>query len=71
MNCVSESQEAIEEARFSLARFADPVDPIDPKFQSAAWGEIGQAHLQLRRLRSGRRMLSDALRLNPENGMAV
>jgi cytochrome c-type biogenesis protein CcmH/NrfG len=47
------------------------ADPVDPKIQSAAWGEIGQAHLQLRQYDQAAESYQNALRLNPENEMAL
>jgi tetratricopeptide (TPR) repeat protein len=65
---VGHPHEAIEEADAVLHASADP---IDPKVQSAAWGEIGQAHLQLRQYDQAAECYQNALRLNPENGMAL
>jgi tetratricopeptide (TPR) repeat protein len=65
---VGHPQEAIEESGAVLRASADPVDP---KLQSAAWGEIGQAHLQLRQYDQAAECHQNALRLNPENGMAL
>jgi protein O-mannosyl-transferase len=65
---VGHPQEAIEESGAVLRASADPVDP---KLQSAAWGEIGQAHLQLRQYDQAAECYQNALRLNPENGMAL
>jgi protein O-mannosyl-transferase len=65
---VGHPQEAIEEADAVLRASADPVDP---KVQSAAWGEIGQAHLQLRQYEQAAECYQNALRLNPENGIAL
>jgi tetratricopeptide (TPR) repeat protein len=62
---VGHPQEAIEEAEAVLR--ASP----DPKVQSAAWGEIGQAHLQSRHYGQAAECYQNALRLNPENGMAL
>jgi tetratricopeptide (TPR) repeat protein len=62
---VGHPQEAIEEAEAVLR--ASP----DPKVQSAAWGEIGQAHLQSRQYGQAEECYQNALRLNPENGMAL
>jgi tetratricopeptide (TPR) repeat protein len=68
---VGHPQEAIEEADTFLRASADPVDPVDPKLQSAAWGELGQARLQLRQYDQAADCYQNALRLNPENGMAL
>jgi tetratricopeptide (TPR) repeat protein len=65
---VGHPHEAIEEADAVLHASADP---IDPKVQSAAWGEIGQAHLQLRQYDQAAECYQNALRLNPENAMAL
>jgi len=65
---VGHPQEAIEEADAVLRASADPVDP---KVQSAAWGEIGQARLQLRQYDQAADCYQNALRLNPENGVAL
>jgi tetratricopeptide (TPR) repeat protein len=65
---VGHPQEAIEEADAVLQ--ASP-DPVDPKVQSAAWGEIGQGHLQLHQYDQAAEYYQNALRLNPENGMAL
>jgi tetratricopeptide (TPR) repeat protein len=65
---VGHPQEAIEESGAVLRASADPVDP---KLQSAAWGEMGQAHLQLRQYDQAAECYQNALRLNPENGMAL
>jgi protein O-mannosyl-transferase len=65
---VGHPQEAIEESGAVLRASADPVDP---KLQSAAWGEIGQAHLQLRQYDQAAECYQNALRLNSENGMAL
>ena len=65
---VGHPQEAIEEADAVLRASADPVDP---KVQSAAWGEIGQARLQLRQYDQAAECYQNALRLNSENGMAL
>jgi tetratricopeptide (TPR) repeat protein len=68
---VGHPQEAIEEADSVLRASADHVDPVDPKTQAAAWSEIGQAHLQLRQYDQAAECYQSALRLNPENGMAL
>ena len=65
---VGHPQEAIEEASAVLRISADPVDP---KVQSVAWAEIGQGHLQLRQYDQAAECYQNALRLNPENGMAL
>jgi len=68
---VGHPQEAIEEADAVLRASADRVDPVDPKTQAAAWSELGQAHLQLRQYDQAAECYQNALRLNPENGMAL
>src|ERR1700676_1617054 len=68
---VGHPQEAIEEADAVLHSSADPVEPVELKVQSAAWGEIGQAHLQLHQYDQAAECYQNALRLNPENGMAL
>src|ERR1700676_10487 len=68
---VGHPQEAIEEADAVLHSSADPVDPVELKVQSAAWGEIGQAHLQSHQYDQAAECYQNALRLNPENGMAL
>jgi tetratricopeptide (TPR) repeat protein len=65
---VGHPQEAIEEAGAVLRASADPVGPT---IQSAAWGEIGQARLQLRQYDQAAECYQNALRLNSENGMAL
>jgi protein O-mannosyl-transferase len=62
---VGHPQEAIEESDAVLR--GSP----DPKIQAAAWGEIGQAHLQLRQYDQAAECYQNGLRLNPENGMAL
>src|SRR5216683_3036461 len=68
---VGHPQEAIEECDSVLHASADPVDPIDQKMQAAAWSELGQAHLQLRHYDQAAESYQNALRLSPENGMAL
>ena len=68
---VGHPQEAIEESDSVLRASADRVDPIDLKIQAAAWSEIGQAHLQLRQYDQAAECYQNALRLNPEDGMAL
>ena len=68
---VGHPQEAIEESDALLHASADRVDSGDPKIQSAAWGEIGLAHLQLRQYDQAAGSYQNALRLNPDNGMAL
>ena len=59
------SQEAIEECDSVLRASADP------KVQAAAWSELGRAHLQLRHYDQAAESYQNALRLNPENAMAL
>ena len=58
-------QGAIEECDSVLRASADP------KVQAAAWSELGQAHLQLRHYDQAAESYQNALRLSPENGMAL
>jgi len=62
---VGHPQEAIEECD-SVLRL-----PVEPKLQAAAWSEIGQAHLQLRHYDQAAESYQNALRLSPENRMAL
>jgi tetratricopeptide (TPR) repeat protein len=68
---VGHPQDAIEECDSVLRASADRVDRVDPKTQAAAWSEIGQAHLQLRHYDQAAESYQNALRLSPENGMAL
>jgi Flp pilus assembly protein TadD len=43
----------------------------DPKLEAAAWGGLGQAHLQLRHYDQAAESYQNALRLNPDDGMAL
>jgi len=43
----------------------------DPKVQAAAWTELGQANLQMRRYDKAAESYQNALRLSPENGTAL
>jgi protein O-mannosyl-transferase len=65
---IGHPQDAIEECESVLRASADPVDP---KIQAIAWSEIGQAHLQLRNYDQAAQSYQYALRLSPENGMAL
>src|SRR5258706_7364754 len=65
---IGHPQDAIKECDSVLRASADPVDP---KTQAAAWSEIGQAHLQLRNYDQAAESYQNALRLSPENGMAL
>ena len=62
---VGHPQEAIEECNTVLRTSADP------KVQAATWSELGQAHLQLRHYDQAAESYQNALRLSPENGMAL
>jgi protein O-mannosyl-transferase len=62
---VGHPQEAVEESE-SVLRTS-----TDPKLQSAAWGELGQAHLQLRHYDQAAESFENALHLNPDDGMAL
>ena len=57
--------EAIEECESVLR------DPADSVTKAAAWSEIGQAHLQLHEYDLAAESFQNALRLNPDNGMAL
>ena len=62
---VGHPQEAIEECDSAMRASADP------KVHSAAWAALGQAHLQLRQYDRAAESYQNALRLNPEDGMAL
>jgi len=62
---VRHSQEAIEESNEALH------DSSDPKVQAAAWAESGLAHLQLHDFDQATGSYQNALRLNPDDGMAL
>jgi len=62
---VGHPQEAIEECDSVLRTAADP------KVQAVAWSELGQAHLQLRHYDQANEGYQNALRLNPEDEMAL
>jgi protein O-mannosyl-transferase len=62
---VGHLQEAIEECDAVLH------DSADPKLQGAAWSGLGQAHLQLRHYDQAAASYQSALRLNPDDGMAL
>lgn len=68
-------QEAIEECTSVLRDSSDPASPDpgspDPRVQAVAWSELGQAHLQLHQYDQAVESLDHALRLNPEDGMAL
>jgi protein O-mannosyl-transferase len=62
---VGHPQEAIEECNTVLH------DSADPKLQAIAWAELGHAHLQLRHYDQAGEGVQTALRLDPENPMAL
>jgi tetratricopeptide (TPR) repeat protein len=65
---VGHAQEAIEECN-SVLRASASVS--DPRLQSAAWSALGQAQLQLRQYEPAAESYQNALRLSPENEMAL
>ncbi len=62
---IGHAQDAIEECNSVLRNSADP------KAQAVAWSEMGLAHLQLRNYDGAATSYQNALRLSPENGMAL
>jgi tetratricopeptide (TPR) repeat protein len=64
---VGHAAEAIEECK-SVLRTANNGDP---RLQSAAWTTLGQAQLQLRQYDQAAESYQNALRLSPENEMAL
>jgi protein O-mannosyl-transferase len=54
----------------SMLHSTDP-SAADSKIQSVAWSELGQAHLQLRQYDQADEGYKKALRLNPEDAMAL
>jgi len=62
---VGHPEEAIEECDSVLRTSADP------NVQAVAWSERGQAHLQLRHYDQAAESYQNALRLNPEDEMAL
>ncbi len=62
---VGHPQEAIEECASALRASADS------KLQAVAWSELGQAHLQLGHYDRAAESYQNALRLSPENAMAL
>jgi protein O-mannosyl-transferase len=62
---VGHPQEAIEECDSFLRTSSDP------KFQAAAWTELGQANFQMRHYDQAAESYQNALRLSPENGTAL
>ncbi len=59
------TQEAIGDCQAALH------DSNDPKVQAAAWSGIGQANLQLQHYDQSAESYQNALRLNPDDGMAL
>lgn len=62
---IGHPKEAIEESD-SVLRSSSA-----PKVQAVAWSEVGQAHLQLRHYDQAAESYRNALRLSPENEMAL
>ena len=62
---VGHPQDAIEECDSALRASADP------KIQAVAWSERGHAHLLLRQYDQAAESYQNALRLSPEDGMAL
>jgi Flp pilus assembly protein TadD len=58
-------QDAVDECQSVLD------DSSDPKVEAVAYGEIGQAHLQMRQYDLASRAFSTALKLSPDNAMAL
>ena len=65
---VGHDEEAIEECNSVLRSSADNNDA---KIRAAAWSTLGQAHLQLRQYDEAAESYQNALRLSPENEMAL
>jgi tetratricopeptide (TPR) repeat protein len=65
---VGHAQEAIEECNSVLRASANNNDP---RLQTAAWSTLGQAHLQLRQYEPAAQSFQNALRLTPDNEMAL
>jgi tetratricopeptide (TPR) repeat protein len=62
---IGHPQDAIEECDSVLR------NSVDPKAHAVAWSAMGQAHLQLRHYDRAADSYQNALRLSPENGMAL
>jgi tetratricopeptide (TPR) repeat protein len=58
-------QDAVDECQSVLD------DSSDPKVEAVAYGEIGQAHLQMRQYDLASQAFSTALKLSPDNAMAL
>jgi len=65
---VGHAAEAIEECETVLR---DAANNNDPSLRAAAWTVLGQAHLQLRHYGPAAESYDNALRLSPENEMAL
>jgi protein O-mannosyl-transferase len=64
---IGHPREAIEECNSVL----DSSDPVDPKIETVAWAELGQAHLYLHQYPQASESYQKALRLDTENEMAL
>jgi tetratricopeptide (TPR) repeat protein len=64
---IGHPREAIEECDSVL----DSSDPVDPKTQTVAWAELGQAYLYLRQYPQASASYQKALLLDTENEMAL
>jgi tetratricopeptide (TPR) repeat protein len=64
-------QEAIEECKSILNDPADAGYPADVMIKGAASSEMGQAYLQLRQYDQAAQSFQQALRINPDDGMAL
>ena len=64
---IGHPREAIEECDSVL----DSSDPVDPKTQTVAWAELGQAYLYLRQYPQASASYRKALLLDTENEMAL
>jgi hypothetical protein len=67
---VGHPQEAIEACHAAL-RASSSGASADPKIQAAAWGELAYAHLQLHDYDRAADSCQTALRLNPEDSIAL
>lgn len=65
---VGHDREAIEDCNSVLRASANISDPI---LQAAAWSALGQADLQLRQYQPAAESYQNALRLSPDNEMAL
>jgi tetratricopeptide (TPR) repeat protein len=64
---IGHPREAIEECNSVL----DSSDPVDPKMETVAWAELGQAYLYLHQYPQASESYQKALRLDTENEMAL